>query len=79
MSLEHSPARDGKGAPAVVESEFLTEYEAASLLNVGVFALRRWRLEKTGPSWLKMSKYVRYQRRVLLAWAEAQSRGSTAA
>lgn len=73
MTLSHSPSPAGKPATVAVESEFLTEHEAAALLNVGVYALRRWRLERTGPEWLKMSKYVRYQRGVLLAWAQAQT------
>jgi hypothetical protein len=79
MSLEHPPAQDGKSEPAAVECEFLDEYEAAALLNVGVYALRRWRLERTGPEWLKMSKYVRYRRGVLLAWAAAQAQPTKAA
>jgi hypothetical protein len=79
MSLEHSPARDGKGSSAAVESEFLDEYQAAALLNVGVRSLRRWRGEGRGPAFMKFSSMVRYKRAVLMAWAEAQQRNSTAA
>ena len=77
MSLEHSPARDGTSAAAVAESEFLDEYAAAALLNVGVRSLRRWRGEGRGPTFMKFSALVRYKRGVLLSWAEAQVRGST--
>jgi len=77
MSLEHSPARDGKSKTAAVESEFMDEYQTAALLNVGVRSLRRWRQERRGPAFLKFSALVRYRRSTVLAWADRQRRIST--
>jgi excisionase family DNA binding protein len=40
---------------------FLTEQEVSTRLNVSVATLRRWRLEKRGPTFVKVGSLVRYR------------------
>jgi hypothetical protein len=49
-------------------NKLLDEKEAASLLNCSVAFLRRCRLFRTGPSFVKVGRLVRYQMEDLLAY-----------
>ena len=40
---------------------FLNEQEVSKRLNVSVATLRRWRLEKRGPMFVKVGSLVRYR------------------
>ena len=40
---------------------FLNEQEVSKRLNVSVATLRRWRLEKRGPTFVKVGSFVRYR------------------
>jgi hypothetical protein len=46
----------------------MTESEVSKRLNVSVASLRRWRLLKRGPAFLKVGSLVRYQPEDLDAW-----------
>ena len=52
--------------------EYLTEAEVAELLKVSAGTLRRWRREGIGPPSLRLGRGVRYLRREVDRWAEAQ-------
>jgi len=46
----------------------MTENEVSKRLNVSVASLRRWRLTKRGPAFLKVGSLVRYQPEELEVW-----------
>ena len=49
-------------------SELLNETEVAKKLRVSLACLRRWRLEKRGPVFLKIGPLVRYRPEDLDVW-----------
>jgi len=60
---------------SAITPAFLTQAEAARLLGVPARTLESWRLERTGPPWLKLGRHVKYDREEILAWAKEQRRG----
>jgi excisionase family DNA binding protein len=54
------------------EREWLSEEEAAEVLEIHVQTLRNWRRSQTGPPWYKFGRRYRYDRREILAWIEQQ-------
>ena len=54
---------------------FLTEQEVSKRLNVSVGTLRRWRLEKRGPTFVKVGSLVRYRPEDLDSWLAALPTG----
>jgi excisionase family DNA binding protein len=54
---------------------FLNEQEVSKRLNVSVATLRRWRLEKRGPMFVKVGLLVRYRPEDLDSWVAALSTG----
>jgi excisionase family DNA binding protein len=55
----------------------LTEEEVAKQLHVSVASLRRWRLERRGPQFIKVGSLVRYRPEEIEAWLAAQPTGGT--
>jgi len=51
----------------------LTETEAATLLNVSTRTLQAWRIRKCGPAYIRAGRAIRYRRRDLLAWMDANT------
>jgi phage terminase Nu1 subunit (DNA packaging protein) len=74
MSLEHSPARSTDHAASVV---FVDENRVAEILDVSVRSVQRMRETGCGPTYRKFGRLVRYALADVLAWADAQTRGST--
>ena len=58
---------------------FLNEQEVSKRLNVSVATLRRWRLEKRGPMFLKVGSLVRYRPEDLDSWVSALPTGGAVA
>jgi hypothetical protein len=57
----------------------MTEQEVSKWLNVSVASLRRWRLLRLGPPFLKVGSLVRYPPEDLEAWlASLPTGGGTA-
>jgi hypothetical protein len=56
----------------------MTENEVSKRLNVSVASLRRWRLLKRGPAFLKVGSLVRYQPEELEAWLASLPTGGSA-
>jgi len=52
------------------------EEVAADLLNVSVRTLQSWRLRRAGPPFVQVGRAVRYRRRDLISWIEANTVGS---
>lgn len=74
MSLEHSPARNNRTAD---HSPFLTQPEAASFLRVSERSLERWRIEGTGPEFVRAGRRILYSMQSLRAWAADRTFRST--
>ena len=56
----------------------INEFEAAHFLGYTVRALQNWRLRGGGPAFIKISsRSVRYRRRDLIEWSEANRCKST--
>jgi hypothetical protein len=63
----------------IAAGSLLKEAESASLLNIEVATLRRWRWAKRGPRWIRLgSAAVRYDPRDLAAFVETGRRQGTA-
>jgi excisionase family DNA binding protein len=58
---------------------FLNEQEVSKRLNVSVATLRRWRLEKRGPMFVKVGSLVRYRPEDLDSWVAALPTGGSVA
>ena len=58
---------------------FLTEQEVSKRLSVSVATLRRWRLEKRGPMFVKVGSLVRYRPEDLDTWVAALPIGGAVA
>jgi len=55
----------------------LTEDEVAKQLNVSVASMRRWRLERRGPHFVKVGSLVRYRQEDLEAWLASLPTGGS--
>jgi hypothetical protein len=55
----------------------LTEDDVAKQLHVSTASLRRWRLERRGPQFIKVGSLVRYRPEELEAWLAALPTGGT--
>jgi len=53
----------------------LTEHDVARITGLSVASVRRWRLLKQGPRYLKISSAVRYRAEDLKAWIESRPSG----
>jgi hypothetical protein len=51
----------------------LMEAEAADFLRLSVRTLQAWRLRIAGPAFVQVGRAVRYRRRDLIAWIEANT------
>jgi excisionase family DNA binding protein len=56
----------------------MTENEVSKRLNVSLASLRRWRLTKRGPAFVKVGSLVRYEPEELEAWLASLPTGGTA-
>jgi hypothetical protein len=60
--------------PIEVESDaLLAEAQAARLLNLSVRTLQAWRTKRSGPSFVRAGRAIRYRRRDLYAWMDANT------
>ena len=51
-------------------ADLLTEIEVAHRLAISVATVRRWRLLKAGPPFLKIGAHVRYQESAIFLWLD---------
>jgi predicted DNA-binding transcriptional regulator AlpA len=57
----------------------MTENEVSKRLNVSVASLRRWRLLRRGPAFIKVGSLVRYSPDELEAWLASRPTGGSRA
>jgi excisionase family DNA binding protein len=58
------------------QNEIVNERELAAYLNISVSGVRRWRLLRKGPPFLKIGSSVRYRRQDVASWLESCSGAS---
>jgi predicted DNA-binding transcriptional regulator AlpA len=56
-------------------NELYTETDVAKYLRVSLACLRRWRLEKRGPKFMKVGSLVRYRPEDIPAWLNSLPTG----
>jgi hypothetical protein len=54
----------------------LREQDAADLLSLSVRTLQSWRIRIVGPPFVQVGRAVRYRRRDVIAWIDANTIGS---
>ena len=55
--------------------ELLTEHDVARITGLSVASVRRWRLFRQGPKYLKLGSAVRYRPEDISAWLESRPSG----
>jgi hypothetical protein len=58
-------------------SNLMTEEDVSKRLNVSVASLRRWRLERRGPLFIKVGSLVRYRPEDVEFWLAALPTGGS--
>jgi hypothetical protein len=53
----------------------LREQDAADLLSLSVRTLQSWRIRMAGPPFVQVGRAVRYRRRDLIVWIDANTIG----
>jgi len=53
----------------------LREQSAADLLSISIRTLQSWRIRNCGPPIVQVGRAVRYRRRDLIAWIDANTVG----
>jgi predicted DNA-binding transcriptional regulator AlpA len=57
------------------QETLLNEHDVARITGLSVASVRRWRLLRQGPKYLKIGAAVRYKPEDLAAWLESRPRG----
>jgi len=55
----------------------LTETQVAEILNLSIRTLQSWRVRRAGLKYVQVGRAVRYRRRDLIAWIDANTMGSS--
>jgi predicted DNA-binding transcriptional regulator AlpA len=55
--------------------ELLNEHDVARITGLSVASVRRWRLLRQGPKYLKIGAAVRYRAEDISAWLESRPTG----
>lgn len=58
-----------------MNANLLTEIDVSKRLRVSLACLRRWRLERRGPEYIKVGSLVRYDPDTLAAWLTSLPKG----
>ncbi|WP_322868287.1 helix-turn-helix domain-containing protein [Bradyrhizobium ottawaense] len=51
----------------------IAEVQAADFLRISIRTLQAWRCRGAGPAFVRVGRAIRYRRRDLLAWIEANT------
>lgn len=58
-----------------IPNALLSEHEVAAIVGLSLGTIRRWRIQRQGPRFLKIGAAVRYRREDLAAWIESRPAG----
>jgi len=56
----------------------LKEQDTADLLSLSIRTLQSWRIRSAGPPFVQVGRAIRYRRRDLIAWIDANTCGRLA-
>lgn len=73
-SQRRSPGREPENGNTAM-SALLTETEVSHVLRVSLATLRKWRVDKRGPRFIKIGPLVRYQLEDLREWLSSLPTG----
>ncbi len=73
-SQPQSPSQEPKNGNTAM-SALLTETEVSHILRVSLATLRKWRVDKRGPRFIKIGPLVRYQLEDLREWLSSLPTG----
>jgi predicted DNA-binding transcriptional regulator AlpA len=59
----------------VTTSALLNERQVSEVLSISVASVRRWRLLRQGPKYVKIGAAVRYKPEEVAAWIESRPTG----
>lgn len=59
--------------PVVLDDVILTEIQAADVLRLSSRTLQAWRAQGRGPAYVKAGRAIRYRRRALVEWLNANT------
>jgi predicted DNA-binding transcriptional regulator AlpA len=59
----------------MILAELLTERDVARVTGMSVASVRRWRLRREGPRYLKLGAAVRYRPEDVAAWLDSRPTG----
>jgi predicted DNA-binding transcriptional regulator AlpA len=71
---EQPPRKDQMATANTIET-LLNEHDVARITGLSVASVRRWRLLKQGPRYVKLSSAVRYRAEDVRAWLESRPTG----
>ena len=74
--MEHAQTRDGQQA-ARSRTQLLTPKQAAQRYGWGVSTMAKWRIEGSGPAYLKVRRSVYYTPEDINAWLDSKRVTST--
>jgi len=58
------------------EDSLLKEKEAATFLAVSVRTLQAWRIDNSGPPFIRLGRAIRYRLKALIEWLNSNTRQS---
>jgi predicted DNA-binding transcriptional regulator AlpA len=67
-------SKHGRVADTQLQS-LLNEYDIARITGLSVASVRRWRLVRQGPKYIKIGAAVRYKPEDISAWLESRPSG----
>lgn len=63
-----------RALPSITDPDaLLTEVQAATFLNLSTRTLQAWRTQQKGPPYVQAGRAIRYRRRALVAWMDANT------
>jgi predicted DNA-binding transcriptional regulator AlpA len=73
--MKTSQLSELQSAASTPIQSLLNEYDLARVTGLSVASVRRWRLLKMGPKYLKIGASVRYKPEDIAAWLESRPTG----
>jgi predicted DNA-binding transcriptional regulator AlpA len=73
MNTSQSGERESVATPQL--PTLLNEFDVARVMGLSVASVRRWRLFKQGPKYMKIGSAVRYRPEDVRAWLETRPTG----
>ena len=73
MNTSQGGERNSVTAPQL--PTLLNEFDVARVTGLSVASVRRWRLFKQGPTYMKLGSVVRYRAEDVQAWLETRPTG----